>query len=391
MKREETMNSPVELVAPMASGAVDVHAGLILLVDDEPLLLRAYSRVLSSAGFKVITADSGEAALVKQREHAFDSVFLDLGLPGASGLEVAQAIHDRDPRLPVVLMTGAPSLETAIGAVSAGARRYLVKPIESPHLLSAAREAVAEHQKKERERKELHLPDGSQLDRAIEQLFMVYQPIVSWTRRQLFAYEALVRTREKSVPHPGALIDLAQKCNRLDELGRRIRAAAGPQAPNAPLLFVNLHPADLLDDDLYDAAAPLSQSARRVVLEVTERAGLDSIADLQERLGRLRRLGYRVAIDDLGEGYSGLTSLARVQPEFVKLDMSLVRNVDKSQAQRQIVRSTLRLCRELRCRVIAEGVETTAERDALADLGCDLLQGYLFARPAAEMASPVLR
>ena len=386
------MTPPLELVAPpMAPSAVEANAGLILLVDDEPLLLRAYSRVLTSAGFKVVTADSGEAALVKQREQPFNGVFLDLGLPGLGGLEVAQLIHERDPRLPVVLMTGAPSLESAIGAVSAGARRYLVKPVEAGNLLATARDAVAEHQQKERERRELGAPDGAQLDRAIDGLFMVYQPIVSWQRRQLFAYEALLRTREKSVPHPGALIDLAHRCHRLDELGRRIRAVAGPMAPNAPLLFVNLHPADLLDDDLYDPAAPLSQSARRVVLEVTERAGLESIADLQDRLTNLRKLGYRVAIDDLGEGYSGLTSLARVQPEFVKLDMSLVRNVDKSQAQRQIVRSTLRLCRELRCRVIAEGVETTAERDALADLGCDLLQGYLFARPAPELASPVLR
>jgi EAL domain-containing protein (putative c-di-GMP-specific phosphodiesterase class I) len=108
-------------------------------------------------------------------------------------------------------------------------------------------------------------------------------------------------------------------------------------------------------------------------------------------LQKLRALGFQVAIDDLGEGYAGLTSLARVQPEFVKLDMSLVRGVDQLAANRRIVRSTLRLCRELHANVIAEGVETNAERDALVGLGCDLLQGYLFARPQPEPTAPQLR
>jgi EAL domain-containing protein (putative c-di-GMP-specific phosphodiesterase class I) len=200
-----------------------------------------------------------------------------------------------------------------------------------------------------------------------------------------------VRTREPSVPHPGVLIDLAQRLERLPELGRRIRrAVAADAADSLARLFVNLHPVDLLDDDLYDPNAPLSRHARRVVLEVTERAGLDEIPDLGDRLLRLRALGFRVAIDDLGEGYAGLTSLARVAPEFVKLDMSLVRGIDASAAQRQIVASTVQLCRALGSEVIAEGVETAAERDALTAIGLDLLQGYLLGRPAPGLIAPTL-
>jgi EAL domain-containing protein (putative c-di-GMP-specific phosphodiesterase class I) len=366
--------------------------GTLLLVDDEVLLLRAYARVLTAEGHTIVTADSGESALAELGQRKFDAVFLDLGLPGASGIDVLRAIHARDAHLPVVLMTGTPTLETAIDAVSAGAKRYLIKPVATPALAQAAREAVERRRLDLVDRKSLMSPpDHNQLERALAGLFMVYQPIVTWRRRALFAYEALVRTTEKSVPHPGALLDLAQRCGRLEELGRRIRAAAAPVAKDAPRLFVNLHPADLLDDDLFDPKAPLSQLAGKVVLEVTERAGLETIADLGARLQRLRALGFQVAIDDLGEGYAGLTSLARVQPEFVKLDMSLVRGVDSLAANRRIVRSTLRLCRELHANVIAEGVETNAERDALVGLGCDLLQGYLFARPQPEPIAPQLR
>jgi EAL domain-containing protein (putative c-di-GMP-specific phosphodiesterase class I) len=193
------------------------------------------------------------------------------------------------------------------------------------------------------------------------------------------------------VPHPGALIDLAQRLGRLPELGRRVRSAVAAVASDSfARLFVNLHPVDLLDEELFDPAAPLSRHARRVVLEVTERAGIEGIDDLADRLRRLRALGYRVAIDDLGEGYAGLTSLARVAPEFVKLDMSLVRGIDASPAQRHIVASTVQLCRALGSEIIAEGVETVAERDALVTIGLDLLQGFLIARPAPELVVPQL-
>ena len=83
----------------------------------------------------------------------------------------------------------------------------------------------------------------------------------------------------------------------------------------------------------------------------------------------------------MGAGYAGLTSFVRLDPEFVKLDMSLVRDVDQSQAKRKIIGSMVGLCHEMGKQIIAEGIETAAERDTLIDLGCDLLQGYFFARP----------
>jgi EAL domain-containing protein (putative c-di-GMP-specific phosphodiesterase class I) len=369
--------------------------GTILVVDDEPLLLRAFARVLMRAGHEVVQAgDGGEAASLVARRR-FDCAFVDLGLPGAGGLEVLAALRARDPALPVVLMTGAPTLETAIDAVAAGALRYLVKPIDSPDLQQAATDGIRMRRREDGDRydrrKRDDVANAESLDRAFASLYMAYQPIVRWGRREVYAYEALVRTKEPSEPHPGALIDLAQRLERLPELGRRIRAAvAATAAASVSRLFVNLHPIDFLDEELYDLEAPLSRHARRVVLEVTERAGLDDIADLGERLRRLRALGYRIAIDDLGEGYAGLSSLAKVAPEFVKLDMSLVRGIDGSATQRQIVSSTVQLCRALGSEIVAEGVETVAERDALVTIGLDLLQGYLIARPAAELVVPRL-
>ncbi|MDB4966651.1 MAG: hypothetical protein JWN44_2340 [Myxococcales bacterium] len=370
-------------------------SGQLLVVDDEPLLLRAFSRVLVRAGHQVDQACDGSEAVALVSRKKFDAAFVDLGLPGDGGLAVLAKLRQVDPELPVILMTGAPSLQTAIDAVAAGALRYLVKPIDTPALHSAAIEAIRMRRREDGDRHDRRDHDdeamNASFERALDQLYMVFQPIVRYGRREVYAYEALVRTREPSVPHAGAFIDLAQRCGRLGDIGRRIRRAVAAAAGDAATrLFVNLHPVDFLDDDLYDADAPLSRLARRVVLEVTERAGLDDIRDLSDRLGRLRALGYRIAIDDLGEGYAGLTSLARVEPEFVKLDISLVRGVDSCAPQRHIIRSTVQLCRALGAEVIAEGIETPAERDALLELGCDLLQGFLFAKPTAEMAVPKL-
>jgi EAL domain-containing protein (putative c-di-GMP-specific phosphodiesterase class I) len=222
-------------------------------------------------------------------------------------------------------------------------------------------------------------------------MWMAYQPIVDWKNRTIFGYEALVRTQEPAIPHPGALFDAAERLNALQDLGRQIRAATAATAVHAPsgtMAFVNLHPQDLLDDDLYRPDAPLTAIASRVVLELTERASLDEVKDLRARVAQLRKAGFRIAIDDLGAGYAGLTAFAQLEPEVVKLDMSLVREVHRSATKQKLIHSMTTLCHDLGMQVVAEGVETVEERDALADLGADLLQGFLFARPAKGF-SPV--
>ena len=151
-------------------------------------------------------------------------------------------------------------------------------------------------------------------------------------------------------------------------------------------MFVNLHPADLKDEQLYAPEAPLTPFAARIVLEITERAEIDVAVDVAACVARLRECGYRIAIDDLGSGFSGLNYFAQLTPDVAKIDMFLVRDVDKQIVKRKLVESLLLLCKELEVAVIAEGVESVGERDAIASLGCDLFQGYLFARP--EMPFP---
>lgn len=224
------------------------------------------------------------------------------------------------------------------------------------------------------------------LDRCIASLNMFFQPIVHAHDRSRFAYEALLRSADKSLPHPGAILDAAERLERIPALGRAVRANAAKTIAAAPpergLFFINLHLLDLFDKQLTSPFAPLSRVASRVVLEITERTSLEGEQDIRYRVAELRELGFRIAIDDLGGGHARMGTFSPLDTDFVKLDMSLVRDVDKHQMKQRLIKNVVQLCKAQKCLVIGEGVETEAEAKVLVDLGCDLLQGYLIAKPA---------
>ena len=158
-------------------------------------------------------------------------------------------------------------------------------------------------------------------------------------------------------------------------------AAAVHEVPDRVLMFVNLHPRDLDDDELLSSSGVLAPFASQIVLEITERSALDQIRGLSKRIERLRALGFRIAVDDLGAGYAGLSSFAALEPDVVKADMSLVRGIESSPVKQKLLGAIVALTNDLQIRLIAEGIETPAERDCVTALGADALQGYLFARP----------
>jgi EAL domain-containing protein (putative c-di-GMP-specific phosphodiesterase class I) len=374
----------------------------VLVVDDDAALLRVHSRALGRAGYQVETADDGEAALRALAKASFDVVLSDIDMPGVSGLGLLELIRRHDLDVPVVLITGTPSVETAAQAMEHGALRYLVKPIDIQVMIKSVDDAVRLHRIAKAKREALGIIDGDRFagdraglvasfERAVDTLYIAFQPIVSWSTRTIYAYEALLRSREPSLPHASALLDAAERLDRVHHLGRAIRARAiAPieRMPPRASLFINLHPQDLLDDELYRKDGALAAVADRVVLEITERASLDGLDDIRGRVARLRRRGFRIAIDDLGAGYAGLTSFTLLEPDIVKLDMGLVRDVDRQPTKQTLIRTMTSMCKELGMVVTSEGIETPTERDELARAGCDLMQGYLFARAGDAFPTP---
>lgn len=370
--------------------------GRVLLVDDDDLVLRSLERALARSGYEVVTASNGRMATERLDGLQVDLVLSDISMPGMSGIQLLQRVRERDLDVPVILMTGTPTLDTATRAIQLGVLGYLTKPVDLKDLIAEADRAVQMNRLARIKREALEylsssgdwIGDRAGLEvsfaSALESLWMAYQPIVCLSERRVRAFEALVRPTHPALPHPGALIGAAEKLGQLHRLGRQLRemvAAAVADEPDVPGVFVNIHGYDLVDDLLLSEDAPLSRMANRVVLEITERASVEDIKDLSRRIERLRELGFRIAIDDLGAGYAGLTSFAQLRPDIVKIDMSLVRDIDREPTKERLVRSMVEVCQEMKIQIICEGIETVAERDALARIGCDLFQGYHFARP----------
>lgn len=357
---------------------------------------RTCARALGHEGWEVVLAESGTVALgmLNVRMEPFDCIVSDVNMPEVDGFQLVAAIRKIDDDIPVLLMTGDPSLDGAVRAIDTGAVSYLSKPFDQESLLSAVARAARRHgvarMRRRADSYAAQVQDAGDLvvrfENALARAWMAFQPIVDVTAKRIHAYEALLRTDEESLKRPDLFIGTAERLDRIHDLGRTVRAAVARSAENAPPdvdLFVNVHGLELTDETLFTNADPLAPLASRVVLEITERIGLDAVAG-PTRVAMLRKLGYRIAVDDLGAGYAALGALATLEPEVVKLDMSLIRDIERQPTKRRVVGAIATLCRELGSKVVAEGVETRAEAAVVIDCGIELIQGYLYARPTRD-------
>ncbi|BDG59234.1 EAL domain-containing protein [Caldinitratiruptor microaerophilus] len=221
------------------------------------------------------------------------------------------------------------------------------------------------------------------------QVSVHFQPIVSLATGAVVGYEGLLRgPRGTEVERPDRFYRAAEEAGVLYVLERLARATALQAKqrllPSGTKLFLNVD----ARVPIADRSCPLSELLRsgvhasEIVLEVTERTVLNRSPDFLEALEGFRRMGGLVAIDDLGAGDSGLRALLAVKPDYIKLDMEIVRGIDRSPWQEALAAGLVHFARRVGVQVVAEGVETRAELDALRRIGVDLAQGYLIARPA---------
>jgi len=232
---------------------------------------------------------------------------------------------------------------------------------------------------------------GAQLDFGFE---YAYQPIVDVRQRSIYAHEALVRG-----PHGEGAATVLARVNdsnryRFDQ-ACRVKAIQGASALGmAEKLSINFLPNAIYRPELcirttLEAARTHGFPVERIIFEVTEGERIEDGPWFADILREYQRCGFKTAIDDFGAGYAGMSLLADFQPDLIKLDMGLIRHLDTDRARRTIVRNLARLCQEMAIEVIAEGVETASERDALRDAGIHLMQGYFFARPSFQAVAPV--
>ena len=212
-------------------------------------------------------------------------------------------------------------------------------------------------------------------------LKVVYQPLVDLKTKKIFAYEALVRSKSPDFESPMSLFAAAVQHACTGELGRIIREMAIEGCPTHPL-FLNIHPAELNDKFVVQPDDPIFQHSEDVYLEITEGVPLSHFRLCQSILSEVRGRGVYLVVDDLGAGYSNLRYIADLHPRVVKLDRDLVAGLRKGSRMFKLVSAIVVLCRELDAMVVAEGIETVEELEAVQEAGARFGQGYLLARPA---------
>jgi EAL domain-containing protein (putative c-di-GMP-specific phosphodiesterase class I) len=210
---------------------------------------------------------------------------------------------------------------------------------------------------------------------------VVYQPLVDLKTKSIFAYEALVRPNSPEFESPMSLFAAAVQHSCTGELGRIIRELAITGCPGHPL-FLNIHPAELNEKFVVQPNDPIFTHSEDVYLEITEGVPLSHFRLCQSILSEVRGRGVYLVVDDLGAGYSNLRYIADLHPRVVKLDRDLVAGLRKGTRMFKLVQGIVVLCRELDAMVVAEGIETVEELEAVRSAGARLGQGYLLARPA---------
>ena len=220
-----------------------------------------------------------------------------------------------------------------------------------------------------------------------EAVFIEYHPIIITDTEEVYGYEALARGKRRELRSPEILFEVAEEANLVWELSRLLRRCAVEgilsELKDGQFLFLNIDPHDF-DDPAFRNLDPMDlgiDDPTRVVLEITERTAIKDYPRFQEYLKYFRDQGFKFAVDDAGSGYAGLGSIANLAPDYIKLDISLISNIDTNFLKQNLVETLVQFANTHGAKVVAEGVERREEFETVKQLGVHLTQGFLFHKP----------
>jgi len=390
-------------VDPLSSN----HAIDIYIVDDEQQHVDLMTEMLSLAGLSA-TGFTSARLFVDQPITNTDIILLDLNMPDMDGIEVMRTLYNKDCMPTYILVSGFDERVLHSAKQFADSKNILVaktlsKPISARdfiHYISQLHVETrlqltindAPQTKVAARKKSLSL---EQLIIAIreKQLVLFYQPKLNIKSREIIGFEALVRLQhpELGLIFPDQFIAMAEENNLISELTNEVFRLATEDylrfrtAGISPGISVNVSAQDLLDLSMPERFAALAKAKNippdAITIELTETAILKSVSDSLDILNRLRMKGFSLSIDDFGTGYSSLVQLYQAPFTELKIDQHFVMRMLEDDEALSIVKICILLAKELKMTSVAEGIESQDIWDKLAQLGCDLAQGYLISKP----------
>ncbi len=379
----------------------------VLVAEDDPSVRDALCDLIDAEpGFELVgaAADATEAIALAAATKP-DVALVDVRMPGGGGVTAVRGIRRRSRRTQVLALTGHSDHATVMQMLEAGVAGYLVKggPVEeiiqaikqAPSGVSALSAEVAsgvihelagELSTRRRNRRTKTLIER-RMHRAMgdrDALAMVFQPIVHLQDRVVVGAEALARFSGPPERAPSlwfaesAIVGLREE---LELTAIRKALEELPKLPREAYLTLNVSPITLIHPQLVELMSGDVDSSRLVV-EITEHAPIDDYPRLAGVLAELRLRGVRLAIDDAGAGYSSLRHILELNPELIKLDITLIRNINRDTSKQALAAGIISFADKIGTSIIAEGIERVAELRTLLELGVAVGQGFLLGRPS---------
>ncbi|HED16807.1 MAG TPA: EAL domain-containing protein [Gammaproteobacteria bacterium] len=378
----------------------------LIVIDDEPDLAGFVCEVAGQTGYAVEQYHNA-GLFIEQYDKRADVIVLDLMMPGMDGVEVIRFLAGIDCDTQLILISGfdsgvlhsAQKLATEQGLNFAGS---LNKPFryDDLHKLLSELSIMA---KSAARQIAFEAPPVDELRDALKnnELLLHYQPKVGLNGYSVTAVEALVRWQHPvhGLLGPDLFIPVAEKHGLIDDLTWIVLEQAMAQCQSwgeqglTVQIAVNMSSNTLKELDLPERMGDLvqryGQEPSQLIFEVTETALMQELTKSLDILTRLRMRGFHLSIDDFGTGYSSLVQLHRAPFSEIKIDRSFVMDMDRDKESYAIIETVIVLGHKLGMKVVAEGVETQANLEQLAAMGCDLAQGYHIARPQPGVATTV--
>ena len=358
----------------------------MLIADDDPEVRSVLIDIIERADALelVAVAEDAQQAIELAGRQRPDAALLDVKMPGG-GARAAREILASCPGTVIIALSAHEDARSIQEMFAAGAYDYLVKGASPARLVEAIRSSVRGHVQEVHDVEERRSAWNEQILGVLEGGGMecVFQPIVALDSGEPVGFEALARFDAEPVRSPGAWFAEAATIGHglaLEIASVETAVTSFTQLPAETFMALNVSPASLVSPRLTSAiaTAPLD----RVIVEITEHAPIADYPQLRSSLSALRREGARLAVDDVGAGHASLRHILQLEPDVIKLDVSLTRDIDSQRAQRSLASALVTFGREVEAIVIAVGIETDAELAVVRDLGIPWGQGYYWGRLA---------
>ena len=362
----------------------------ILLVDDEVDFAQTMAMRLQLRGYEVTITYNGEDALNKAKKKP-DLILLDVMMPVMNGYEICRRIRQdaETKNIPIIMLTAKDMSKDKVEGLQIGADDYITKSSDLEELFARI-EALLRRGDLFEEVSEVKAILIDELSRIVkeESVEVLFQPIFYLLPSKLIAYEVLIRGPEHSpLENPVKLFQSALDYGMFFDLEMMYRRKALKKigdVVNKKFFIFNVSPY-IIESEKFKEIMALYTNPKQIILEITERSEIRDFQTYCQTLNMIKSLGFKISVDDVGSGYSSLGSIAQIDPDYAKIEMSLVQGIDASPKKQSLVKAIVSFCQQNKIVVIAEGIESEKELKTILELGVETGQGYLLGRPLPEL------